>query len=119
MEFLTSAREVGTPDGMSIYFYRLDPPRPTFAMDMTPEEGVIMSHHAEYWIEQVNKGYVVAFGPVLDPAAVFGCAIIEADNRGEAQELGEADPAVTSGLATFLIFDMPNALARGVEPARQ
>ncbi|MDQ3629866.1 MAG: YciI family protein [Actinomycetota bacterium] len=43
----------------------------------------------------------MAFGPVLDPAGSWGLAIVQAEDEAEVGALGKADPAVTSGLATY------------------
>jgi uncharacterized protein len=45
----------------------LNPPRPTFAMDMTPEERQIMRVHVEYWTKFMNEAKVIAFRPVFEP----------------------------------------------------
>ncbi|MGN6179044.1 MAG: hypothetical protein ACTHNW_07675 [Mucilaginibacter sp.] len=41
---------------------------------MTPEERAIMQQHVVYWKDLMNKGTVIAFGPVLDPVGTYGWA---------------------------------------------
>ena len=94
------------------YLYKLIPPRPTFAADMTEVEAAVMAEHAEYWTALVDEGPVVAFGPVFDPAGVWGAAIVEADDEAAVRAMGTRDPAVTSGMATFDVYAMPSAVAR-------
>ena len=73
----------------------LIPPRPSFAQDMTPEERAIMQQHVVYWRDLMAKGKVIVFGPVLDPAAVYGLGIIKVDNEDEVKAFIEGDPAGT------------------------
>jgi uncharacterized protein YciI len=94
------------------FAYALIPPRPTFAADMTDAERAVMGRHAVYWQGLVDAGRVVVFGPVLDPAGVWGLAVVAAADAADVRALGAADPAVTSGLATFAVHPMPGAVVR-------
>lgn len=96
------------------YLYKLVPPRPTFAADMTADEAAVMAEHATYWTALVDAGRVVAFGPVFDPAGVWGAAIVEAGDEAAVRAMGTRDPAVASGMATFDVYAMPSAVARRV-----
>ncbi|HEX9548896.1 MAG TPA: hypothetical protein VF942_16265 [Acidimicrobiales bacterium] len=40
----------------SHFVYRLVPPRPTFAADMTDDEKAIMAEHAAYWLGLFDQG---------------------------------------------------------------
>ena len=94
------------------YFFKLIPPRATFAADMTQDERNIMLQHISYWKENMEEGKVIAFGPVLHPNGAFGVGIIQADDEAQARALAENDPAVTSGLNTCEVFFMPNAVVK-------
>ncbi len=94
------------------YFYKLIPPRKTFGTDMTGDERDIMLNHIEYWKEQMQKGKVVAFGPVLDPNGAFGAGIIQVDDESKTKTLAENDPAITFGLHKYEIYFMPNAVVK-------
>jgi uncharacterized protein len=94
------------------FLYKLIPPRPTFAADMSDEEAAVMGEHAGYWGRLVDEGAVVVFGPVGDPSGSWGLAVVEAETEDEVRRLGEQDPAVTSRVATFEIYPMPDAVAR-------
>jgi len=83
---------------------KLLPNRPTFAQDMTAEEREIMQQHVIYWKGLMDKGFVLVFGPVLDPAAVYGLGIIEADNVEQVQTLIKEDPA--SKINTYEFYPM-------------
>lgn len=80
---------------MSKKYYALTllPPRPSFAMDMKPEERAIMQQHVVYWTGLMQEGKVVVFGPVLDPKAVYGLGVVAVDSEEELLTLMEKDPA--------------------------
>ena len=69
------------------------PSRPDFAQTMTAEERAIMMQHIGYWTELMNKGKVIAFGPVMDPKSVYGLGIIAAENEQEVKDFIANDPA--------------------------
>ena len=97
---------------MAHFFYRLNPPRPSFPGDMTADEGAVMGDHAAYWMDLLDRGAVVVYGPVLDPAGAFGMAVVEADAAAAVQALGDADPAVERGLCTYDVLAMPSTHVR-------
>lgn len=75
------------------FVLHLLPSRPDFAQTMTDEERAIMMKHVAYWTEIMNQGKVLAFGPVLDPKAVYGLGIVVVDNEKEVEEFISKDPA--------------------------
>jgi uncharacterized protein len=97
---------------MSYFAYKLFAPRPSFPHDMTDEEAAIMREHVAYWTQLANEGTAVAFGPVYDPAGVWGLAIVDVDGADDADALRVADPAVTKGLGRGEIYLMPGAITR-------
>jgi uncharacterized protein len=74
---------------------KLIPPRPTFSQDMSPEERSIMLQHVAYWTDLMNKGFVIVFGPVLDPAGVYDLGVIEVDDDAQVQSFIANDPATS------------------------
>lgn len=84
------------------FFYKLIPPRPSFAQDMTADEAAMMGQHAAYWKEQIEGGLqVFALGPVADPAGVFGMGVMEAKSDAAAHELARNDPAIVQAQFGF------------------
>lgn len=77
------------------YFLKLLPCRPSFAQDMTDGERAIMMQHIAYWSGWMEKGAVIAFGPVMDPQGTYGIGIVEVDNEEQVKELIANDPAAT------------------------
>ncbi len=95
------------------FVYKLIPPRPTFANDMSDEEKAVMGEHAAYWMKLFEHGRVVVFGAVLEPARVWGLAVVEADSGDEVQAIAKEDPAVKTGTCTFEIGAMlPGTVVR-------
>ena len=79
--------------------FRLQAPRPTFALDMTDDERAVMSRHAAYWQPLIDSGRMVIFGPVLDSSGSWGLGVVEADDEEELLAFAAGDPVVTSGTA--------------------
>jgi uncharacterized protein len=97
---------------MTAFVFRLNPPRPTFALDMTDEEQEIMGRHAAYWQRFVDSGQMVVFGPVLDSTGSWGLGVVEADDEDELRAFAARDPAVTSGTAQIEIGKMLDGFVR-------
>jgi uncharacterized protein len=91
---------------MSTYVFRLKAPRPTFALDMSDEERVIMARHADHWRPLVESGQMVIFGPVLDSGGTWGLGVVEADDEEELRAFAAQDPVVTTGTGTIKVGKM-------------
>jgi uncharacterized protein len=91
---------------MSTFVFRLQAPRPTFALDMTEEEREVMGRHATYWQPLIESGQMVVFGPVLDASGSWGLGVIEAEDEEELRAFAAGDPAVTSGTAQIELGEM-------------
>lgn len=110
---MSDAKEPGPQAPAKKHFVvRLIPPRPTFAADMTEEERAIMAAHGAYWRGLMNRGIALLFGPVLDPAGVWGLGILEAKDPDAARGLAADDPAIKSGLNRAEIHEIA-AVVRG------
>ena len=89
-----------------LFLFRLLPPRADFAQTMTPEEQDAMARHAAYWRELLEAGRVVVYGPVADPEGVWGLGVVRAGSQAEVVELGEKDPVIVAGVATFDVAEI-------------
>ena len=99
---------------MGYFFYRLDPPRPSFANDMTPAEARLMQKHVDYWAGLLASGKAIAFGPVAEARAVYGIAILQLEAHEDPREIAQGDPAMISGLGfTCRIHRMPRVFHAG------
>lgn len=88
------------------FLYRLLPPRPTFAQDMSPAEAEVMQSHVGYWHDLLRRDVALAFGPVLDPEEPWGLGLLNLDEEQAARAIGESDPAVRSGVCTYEVVPM-------------
>jgi uncharacterized protein len=92
------------------FFLKLNPPRPSFALDMTDEERSIMKSHIAYWQPYAATGTVVALGPVADPKGVYGIAVVAVDDEQEVTQLVASDPATVLG--NYEIYPMPAVMKK-------
>jgi uncharacterized protein YciI len=98
---------------MPAFVFRLLPPRPTFALDMSDEEREIMGRHAAHWERYIDSGQMVVFGPVLtEGTGSYGLGVIEADDEAELKAFAAEDPVVTTGTASFEIGRMLRGFVR-------
>ncbi len=88
------------------FFFRLIPPRPTFAQDLTEEERAVMMQHAAYVRGFFENGSVLAYGPVLDPEGSFGMGLLEMTDLAEAEEFAKNDPSIKCGMNRYTISPM-------------
>jgi len=88
------------------FLYRLLPPRPTFAQDMSQAEAEVMERHVGYWQDLLGRDVALVFGPVLDPEEQWGLGVLDLDDEQAARAIGESDPAVQSGTCSYEVAPM-------------
>jgi len=91
---------------MTLFLFRLIPPRADFAQTMTADEQKAMAEHMFYWEELMADGKVLVYGPVADPEGVWGMGVLRVADRAEVLEIGERDPSVSAGVNTFEVFEI-------------
>jgi uncharacterized protein len=91
---------------MNTFVFRLQAPRPTFALDMSDQEREIMARHAEHWRPWVESGQMVIFGPVLDTTGSWGLGVVEADDEEALRAFAADDPVVVTGTGTIEVGKM-------------
>src|SRR6476469_2704088 len=97
---------------MEHYFLKLNPPRPSFSMDMAAEERQLIQRHVAYWSGRLAAGDLVVFGPVADPAGGWGVAVAKAEDEAAVQEMIADDPVLTDGEGfSYDVFVMPGAIS--------
>lgn len=94
---------------MPIFVLRLKAPRPRFAQTLTEAEREIMGRHGAHWRPYLERGDMVAFGPVLTDDDSYGLAVVETDDEQALREFAAQDPVVTTGTADFEIGRMADA----------
>jgi len=86
------------------FYLKLNPPRPTFIIDMTEEERAIMQNHVSYWAPYVNDGTVIVLGPVIDPKGGHGIAVVAVESEDQLNHIIANDLA--NGLNSYEIYPM-------------
>lgn len=89
---------------MQNYFLKLNPPRPTFMMDMTADERATMQKHVAYWNDLLNDGVAIVFGPVMDPKGGYGAGVVSVDSEEHLKQIIAKDPA--NGLNQYEFYPM-------------
>ena len=104
---------------MKHFLYKLNPPRSTFHVDMTPAEGKLMLDHVTYWNGLMDKGQVIAFGPVADPKSPYAIAVMQLEDSADANMLVAHDPTLKADVGfTFAIYPMPDLALRAASCRR-
>ena len=96
---------------MPTFVFRLIPPRPSFALDLTDAERALMGRHADHWQPLVDAGHMVAFGPVMDGSGSWGLGVVEGEET-EIRAIAAGDPAVAEGLLRLEIGPMLTGFVR-------
>jgi uncharacterized protein YciI len=91
---------------MKHFFVKLISPRPTFPLDMSDDERLLMQEHAVYLKSLQERGVVPVYGPVLDPKGAWGLGIIETESEEQAHAYMDNDPTVKAHLNTYEIAPM-------------
>ncbi|HEY5279309.1 MAG TPA: YciI family protein [Pseudolabrys sp.] len=97
---------------MPHFFVKLIAPRPTFALDMNEAERALMNEHLQYWKGRLDRGEVVVFGPVMDPAGPYGMGVIEAEDERGARVFADGDPVARAGLGFRIEIHSMRAVTR-------
>ncbi|HWD84118.1 MAG TPA: YciI family protein [Solirubrobacteraceae bacterium] len=98
---------------MPAFVLRLIAPRPNFARTLTDSEREILGRHAAHWRPYVERGEMVAFGPVLTDDDSYGLAVVETDDEQALREFAAQDPVVSTGTAVFEFGRMAAGHVRG------
>ena len=86
------------------FYLKLNPPRPTFMADMTPDEKATMQQHVAYWAQLLQQGIAIVFGPVADPTGGYGVGVVSVEDETHLKRIIEADPA--NGLNQYEYYPM-------------
>jgi hypothetical protein len=104
---------------MPHFLLKLLPPRPSFPGDMTAEEKKLMDAHVTYWAGLVMSDTALVFGPVFDPAGIYGLGIVKTADEGEARAISARDPAIEADCGfRYDVFSMQAATRPDVAAAQ-
>src|SRR5579871_724246 len=97
---------------MPVFVLRLIAPRPRFAQTLTDAEREVLTRHGAYWRPYLERGDMLAFGPVLTDDDSYGLAVVETDDEEALREFAAEDPVVTTGTASFEVGRMAGGSVR-------
>ena len=98
---------------MLFFLLRLTGPRPDFMQTMTEDERALMLQHGAYLKGWLDRGKIIVFGPVADPAGAWGMGVAQVESREELDAITAGDPTITSGLGfRYDAVPMPRAIFR-------
>jgi uncharacterized protein YciI len=98
---------------MKYYLCKFIPPRADFLATMTAEERELMKRHGAFLNGLLDKGTVVAHGPVLDPAGGYGLSLFRVDDNQDMRAMTSEDPIVKGGTGRYEIHPMLHLKTRG------
>ncbi|MBS2022232.1 MAG: SRPBCC domain-containing protein [Deltaproteobacteria bacterium] len=102
------------PPPERFFLCRLNGPRPTFMLDMTPEERQVMLAHGQFLRGQMAEGRIIAFGPVADPKGGWGLGLFRAPDEAAVRAILAQDPTVQSGRGfSYEVVPMPQLVHPG------
>ncbi len=86
---------------MKYFLCRFVPPAPDFIRTMTPDQKSLMKEHGEFLQGLLEKGNLVAHGPVTDPSGGWGMSLFVANDDQNAEDVQAAvsdDPMIKAGV---------------------
>jgi uncharacterized protein YciI len=98
---------------MKYYLGKFLPPRADFLATMSPAEANLMKEHGAFLNDLLQKGVVVAHGPVDDPSGGWGLSLYQVEDAQDVSAMAANDPMVRSGGARYEFFPMRHLRARG------
>ena len=100
---------------MKFYLCKYIPPRADFLATMTAEESKWMKQHGDFLNNLLDKGLIVAHGPVMDPSGGYGVSLCQIADDQDIATITSEDPIVKNGGFAAL----PKKLSTGDPASRQ
>ena len=98
---------------MKYYLCKYIPPRADFLATMTADEKVWMRQHGAFLDDLLEKGQVVAHGPVMDPSGAYGVSLYQIADDQDIKSITSDDPIVKNGAGHYEHHPMLHLKARG------
>lgn len=98
---------------MKHYLCKYIPPRVDFLTTMTADEKAWMKQHGAFLDDLLEKGLVVAHGPVIDPAGGYGVSLFRIPDDLDIAEITSQDPLVKNGAGHYQHHPMLHLKVRG------
>ncbi|MDU8457266.1 YciI family protein [Pseudomonas syringae group sp. J254-4] len=100
---------------MKYYLCKFVPPRADFLSTLSPEEKSLMQLHGDYLNALLEKGVIVAHGPVLEPPMGYGMSLFQIGEDVEIASFTSEDPIVKNGVGHYEHYAMPHLKYRDQE----
>ena len=91
---------------MKFYLCKYIPPRADFLATMTAEESKWMKQHGDFLNNLLDKGLIVAHGPVMDPSGGYGVSLYEISDDQDIATITSEDPNVKNGAGSYEHYPM-------------
>lgn len=98
---------------MKNYLCKFIPPRADFLATMSANEKEWMKQHGAYLNDLLEKGLIVAHGPVIDGAGGYGVSLYQIADHQEISAFTSEDPIIKNGVGHYEHYAMPHLKARG------
>ena len=98
---------------MKFYLCKYIPPRADFLATMTAEESKWMKQHGDFLNNLLDKGLIVAHGPVMDPSGGYGVSLYQIADDQDIASITSEDPIVKNGAGHYEHHPMLHLKARG------
>ncbi|ASK94981.1 YciI family protein [Xanthomonas campestris pv. merremiae] len=86
---------------MKHYLCKYIPPRADFLQTMSVDEKTWMTQHGAYMDGLLDKGIIVAHGPVTDPAGGYGVSLYRIADDQQIEHFTSQDPIVLNGVGHY------------------
>ncbi|MCY0853188.1 YciI family protein [Cupriavidus sp. D39] len=98
---------------MKYYLCKFIPPRADFLATMSADEQKWMKQHGDFLNDLLDKGLIVAHGPVMDETGGYGVSLYEIADDLDISALTAEDPIVKNGAGHYEHYTMLHLKARG------
>jgi uncharacterized protein YciI len=97
---------------MKFYLCKFIPPRADFLSTMSDDEKTWMKQHGAFLDDLLEKGMIVAHGPVMDPAGGYGVSLYRITDDQDIAAITSQDPVVANGAGHYEHHPMLHLKAR-------
>ena len=101
---------------MKFYLCKYIPPRTDFLATMTAEESKWMKQHGDFLNNLLDKGLIVAHGPVMDPSGGYGVSLYQISDDQDIATITSEDPIVKNGAGRYEHYPMLHLKSRVTVP---
>ena len=101
---------------MKFYLCKYIPPRADFLATMTAEEKKWMKQHGDFLNNLLDKGLIVAHGPVMDPSGGYGVSLYQIADDQDIATITSEDPIVKNGAGRYEHYPMLHLKSRVTPP---